>query len=61
MGIRPKDFIQSVDGRALRNIGDFLGATSALSSERKMKIKLWRAQKEMTLEIITNGKDPTKP
>jgi hypothetical protein len=57
MGIRPKDFIQSVDGRLVRNIEDFFAVTSANASGRKMKMKLSRALQEMTIEIGGDGKE----
>ncbi len=60
MGMRAKDFIHNIDGRGVRNVEDFLGTTSRLTSARKMRIKLWRAKHEMTLEIGTTEKDPQK-
>ena len=61
MGMRPKDFIQSVDGRAVRNVGDFLGVTSTLAPSRKVMLKLWRERKEMNIEIGADRKVPEKP
>lgn len=61
MGMRAKDFIQSVDGRAVRNVGDFISATHPAASGRSMKIKLLRALQEMTIETGTGGKEPSNP
>ena len=51
MGLRRDDFIQSVDGRAIRKIEDFLGAVENLASGKNPKISLRRAQQPMTIEL----------
>jgi hypothetical protein len=60
MGIRPKDFILSVDGRAVRNVGEFLGIAGALAPNKNLKVKLWRALREITIEIAAIGQEPGK-
>lgn len=60
MGIRPKDFIQSVDGRAVRNVGEFLSIAGALAPNKNPKVKLWRALREITIETAAIGQEPGK-
>lgn len=56
MGLRAGDFVQSVDGRAVRNVDDFLAAAANLGSGKKPKISLRRAQQEMLIELGDYGK-----
>ena len=51
MGLRSGDFIQSVDGRAVRKVGDFLGAVDNLASGKKPIVSLRRAQQAMLIEL----------
>jgi S1-C subfamily serine protease len=60
MGIRPKDFIQSVDGRAVRNVGEFLGVAGALAPGKNLKVRLWRALREITLDTAAIGQERGK-
>lgn len=60
MGMRNKDFIQSVDGRAVKNVGDFLGAMNPLAAGRKVKVRLCRAREDMIIEMGADGKEPGK-
>ena len=61
MGLRPKDFIQSVEGRLVKSVGDFLGATMPVAHGKKFKLKLWRARQEVTVEVGADAKEAGKP
>ena len=61
MGMRSKDFIQSVDGRAVKNVGDFFSAMQPLASGKKVKVKLLRARQEVTMDLGVDGKERDKP
>ena len=56
MGLRPGDFIHSVDGRAVRKVEDFFAAASNLSSGKKSKLLLRRSQQEILIELGDYGK-----
>ena len=51
MGLRTGDFIQGVDGRAVRKVEDLLGAVGPIASGNTMKLSLRREQQPMTLEL----------
>jgi hypothetical protein len=51
MGLRAEDFVQSVDGRPVRNVEEFLQAAGRLTSGQIMKFTLRRARQDMTLEV----------
>ena len=61
MGMRSKDFIQSVDGRAVKNVGDFFSSMQPLASGKKVKVKLLRARQEVTMDMGVDGKERDKP
>ncbi len=60
MGIRAKDFIQIVDDKAVHNIGEFLGVTSALTPSKNVKVKIWRELKATTIDVSFPDKEPMK-
>lgn len=51
MGLRSGDFIQSVDGRAVRKVEDFLGAVGNLTSGKMAIVSLLRAKQAMLIEL----------
>lgn len=61
MGIRAQDFIQSVDGRAVRNLGDFFNAMHPLASRKKVKVSLLRARQAVNLDMVADNKETQKP
>lgn len=61
LGLRAGDFVQSVDGHAVRNVGEFIGAMSKISFEKPIKVSLRRARQEMTVEVQATCKESGKP
>jgi hypothetical protein len=44
----------------VRNVGEFLGIAGALAPNKNLKVKLWRALREITIEIAAIGQEPGK-
>jgi S1-C subfamily serine protease len=61
LGLRAGDFVQSVDGRAVRNVEEFLKAAGRFTSGKSLKLSLRRARQDMNVEMRANGKEPEKP
>jgi hypothetical protein len=49
-GLRKGDFIQAVNGRAVRGVKEFLGAANAVSESAKLKLDIIRNQQRMPIE-----------
>lgn len=56
MGLRVGDFVQSVDGRSVQDVEEFLKAAGRLTSGKSQKLSLRRARQEMAVEMRANGK-----
>lgn len=50
-GLQSSDFIQSIEGKPVRNAADFINAISAVKSGRAIRFDLVRSQKEITLTV----------
>jgi Right handed beta helix region len=61
MGLRAGDFVQSVDGRTVRNVEEFLKAAGRPVSGKNMKFSLRRMRQEMTVETGVHGKQNSIP
>ncbi|HUT88999.1 MAG TPA: signaling protein [Thermoguttaceae bacterium] len=53
-GLRRSDFIQRVNGRATRNVKEFLDAVANVSASEKLKLTVIRNQQPTTLEFHAN-------
>jgi len=62
-GLRRGDFIQSVNGRAVRSAKGFVEIANSLAAGEKLKLEILRNQQSMTLEVrgvVSGGTKPEK-
>ena len=60
MGLRAGDFVQSVDGRTVRNLEEFVQAVGNLASAKSLKVSLRRARQDISVDLRAHDKEPGK-
>jgi S1-C subfamily serine protease len=56
LGLRSGDFVQTIDGRSVRNLDEFLKSAAVLDPSINHRILLRRDGKEMTVELSSDAK-----
>jgi len=57
-GLRQGDFIQAVNGRAVRGVKEFLEAVNAVSEGANLKLEIVRNQQRMLLDTTHRDRTP---